>query len=706
MALWPLTRREVPSQLLRHCLGPAGSSFTAGTRLGPQTVRSISGLSCPCYRRVSHQSVTGRRDHVLLTNNLWRRTRLPTPLLSQGCANVSNNPNLPPLMEGAPIVWPSVINGIRNWFFTNFVIRPSMDREFSMEEFGKGAREALSIISTKLSKGEYDDLEDLIEPAAFSEIKRNLAKFNVVQREMLSVDVDDIYFQFPHEIGIILPERAQQSQYAEGVAPPQVRQVEITMVFHVMKGIASEMSSPEFTIKSPKDFLNPEDTHGRLMVCNYRFFRDFTEGQDPSWIVNMVNHFLPTEQAHFSLMQKYCTLVDLPRCSGIPYFKLKIVFSGERSRLKICSTITYRLIVSSKKFCGVLEKEEVKGHLKHLHFLNLYRIYEDEIETKYDFNLSARLLWKRGRSSNRLNLGYKSGRTSGPMQSKLLANHSEKFGNFSIHLALAEVQGFVEKYQVEQLAPFPGTVQNIFLLTTCRSGSSFFGEAIASHPAIFYHYEPLLYFSFERIRRPGQNLERAFQTLGNLSKCDYSRAPKYMQSLKTYRNMLVLNSKISSPCTKLSYNCFDLDFLKKSCSLFPVQVFKLTRLRGKTAGELLKRFRGSKLIYLVRDPRAIYSSRLETGWCKLNSSFCDIRRLCADLEEDLVEMTAFATENNKNVLLVKYEDMIMNTRQNFERVYTFIGLKWHNNLLLEDICLGTGPPLTPCLAKLTLEMSF
>ncbi|CAG7723859.1 unnamed protein product, partial [Allacma fusca] len=41
------------------------------------------------------------------------------------------------------------------------------------------------------------------------------------------------------------------------------------------------------------------------------------------------------------------------------------------------------------------------------------------------------------------------------------------------------------------------SVQNIFLLTTCRSGPSFFGEEIASHFAIFYHYKSLLYFFFE-----------------------------------------------------------------------------------------------------------------------------------------------------------------------------------------------------------------
>jgi hypothetical protein len=198
-------------------------------------------------------------------------------------------------MEGEPLVWPKLINSLRNWFFINFVIRPYMDREFSIQEFEKGAREAVAVISTKLSKAEYEDLEDLIEPEAFAEIKRNLAKFNVAQRELLPVNVEDIYFQFPYEIGIILPDRPQEDEYGDGGSGPQVRQVEIMMVFHVMRGIAAELSSPDFVNKSPRDFLDPADTQRRLMVCNYRFFRDFTEGKDPTWIVNLVNHFMPTE---------------------------------------------------------------------------------------------------------------------------------------------------------------------------------------------------------------------------------------------------------------------------------------------------------------------------------------------------------------------------------------------------------------------------
>lgn len=77
--------------------------------------------------------------------------------------------------------------------------------------------------------------------------------------------------------------------------PAQVRHVEITYVFHVLRGMHKELE--DLREKSFKELVESEDTKKRIMVCNYRFFRDFTEGSDPRWIVNMVNHFLPVEMS-------------------------------------------------------------------------------------------------------------------------------------------------------------------------------------------------------------------------------------------------------------------------------------------------------------------------------------------------------------------------------------------------------------------------
>ena len=65
----------------------------------------------------------------------------------------------------------------------------------------------MSFISEKLSKGEFDDLEDLVDADALAEIKKNMAGFSMAQRELLAVDPEDIFFSFPFEIGIIIPDK-------------------------------------------------------------------------------------------------------------------------------------------------------------------------------------------------------------------------------------------------------------------------------------------------------------------------------------------------------------------------------------------------------------------------------------------------------------------------------------------------------------------
>jgi Sulfotransferase family len=40
----------------------------------------------------------------------------------------------------------------------------------------------------------------------------------------------------------------------------------------------------------------------------------------------------------------------------------------------------------------------------------------------------------------------------------------------------------------------------LLVVTTWRSGSTFLSEMLASHPAVFLHYEPLIYFGRHQVR--------------------------------------------------------------------------------------------------------------------------------------------------------------------------------------------------------------
>jgi hypothetical protein len=60
------------------------------------------------------------------------------------------------------------------------------------------------------------------------------------------------------------------------------------------------------------------------------------------------------------------------------------------------------------------------------------------------------------------------------------------------------------------------------IATTWRSGSTFLGDILISHPATFYHYEPLLHFGIEQVRE-GRKAREAQRVLKSLFNCDYSK---------------------------------------------------------------------------------------------------------------------------------------------------------------------------------------
>lgn len=63
------------------------------------------------------------------------------------------------------------------------------------------------------------------------------------------------------------------------------------------------------------------------------------------------------------------------------------------------------------------------------------------------------------------------------------------------------------------------------IITTWRSGSTFLGDVLNSHPGNYYHYEPLLDYDIIQIRG-APVASAAVQTLRDLLHCNYSSLGK------------------------------------------------------------------------------------------------------------------------------------------------------------------------------------
>jgi len=79
--------------------------------------------------------------------------------------------------------------------------------------------------------GDLDSLDKLVSPEAIAELRPVIQKLSMTQRRQLEIKESDIYLSFPYQVGIMFDEANDKLQK---------RFVEITMVFHVMRGL-SEM---------------------------------------------------------------------------------------------------------------------------------------------------------------------------------------------------------------------------------------------------------------------------------------------------------------------------------------------------------------------------------------------------------------------------------------------------------------------------------
>ncbi|KAL1501961.1 hypothetical protein ABEB36_007182 [Hypothenemus hampei] len=183
---------------------------------------------------------------------------------------------LPPLMNMPLMVWPSVLKSLKNLILTTFIIKPYFDNEFTLPDFVQGSKKAVEVISHRLSQ--CQDLEGLVIPDIIPTLQDRVSKLSLIQRELISIDAEDIYFSFPYQIGIMFTNENTEVQK---------RFVEITMVYHVLKGLATMRSQGE---EPPLNLGMLPEYQDKLLICNYRFIREYTKGIEGDWTVNLLNH--------------------------------------------------------------------------------------------------------------------------------------------------------------------------------------------------------------------------------------------------------------------------------------------------------------------------------------------------------------------------------------------------------------------------------
>lgn len=162
------------------------------------------------------------------------------------------------------------------------------------------------------------------------------------------------------------------------------------------------------------------------------------------------------------------------------------------------------------------------------------------------------------------------------------ANHNTEMEWHKLNI-LSEQRQIIELHLPNTRTPETGAQPiRSLILTTWRSGSTFLGDILNSMNGNFYHYEPLHQYRIQQIRGP-PNDEGALKLIAQLLRCNYANLNEYFQTA-THTELFSQNLRYWKKCKPL---CFEMDFIEKFCSLFPLQSMKIVRLRLNLIEDLL-----------------------------------------------------------------------------------------------------------------------
>ncbi|XP_073329744.1 m-AAA protease-interacting protein 1, mitochondrial [Pagrus major] len=159
-----------------------------------------------------------------------------------------------------------------------FLIRAYFDKEFSIEEFTEGAKQAFSHVSGLLSQCKFEALEGLVAEDLIAKLEEKCNLMPSSHKEALSADVDEIMYTTTGDVGIYYDDNGRKF-------------VSILMRFWYL----TSARLPEGGLKGTRVFQvsfgseqKPETK--TLLAANYEFQREFTQGVAPDWTITRIEH--------------------------------------------------------------------------------------------------------------------------------------------------------------------------------------------------------------------------------------------------------------------------------------------------------------------------------------------------------------------------------------------------------------------------------
>ncbi|XP_078485025.1 carbohydrate sulfotransferase 1-like [Ciona intestinalis] len=234
----------------------------------------------------------------------------------------------------------------------------------------------------------------------------------------------------------------------------------------------------------------------------------------------------------------------------------------------------------------------------------------------------------------------------------------------------------------------------VILFTTKRSGSTFLGEVFNQNPNAFYLFEPLFPFTRtcdllreERINTLRQFTECNFKNVSEIYKEAFNiikHTDKFAKCLKNNicfeERHIPLLAKYESVCQQSNYSDCQLPMkptiISEICSKSKLVVYKILRVcELQDLAHLVEtEYLDIRIVHLVRDPRAILSSRMKLTEDQTNNETlkAEATALCHRLRKNVQFSNSFWKSQNGEYMRVRHEDITTNPMQAVQEIYRFV----------------------------------
>jgi len=227
----------------------------------------------------------------------------------------------------------------------------------------------------------------------------------------------------------------------------------------------------------------------------------------------------------------------------------------------------------------------------------------------------------------------------------------------------------------------------VLLVTNARSGSSFSSALIAAHPQVFYYFEPLFPLMKLQMDPHGTDIHidghYTFENTVPIIEDYFTCAPK---NISLFDHMLQLNSgdtNTTQRCimndTKTGHEHLACYFDEvNNCLSHKITLMKLVRFRVKWSRYFLNKYPTAKILFLIRDPRAILYSQgkylKHFNWTHGSGQYAE--RFCNVMREDVEDYRQLSLDFPGRIKAIRYEDGAINPKAYARSVYKFLGIPY------------------------------